>query len=54
MSKSTDTPKSETPTLVRTRQYTFPDIVGGGQPTVIEATSLDEATELFKKGQAQA
>ena len=56
MSKSTkpSTAPTDAPTLVRKREYTFPDIAGGGQPVVIEATSLEEATEEFKKGQATA
>lgn len=55
MSKSdTPTKPTEAPKLIRKRPYTFPDIEGGGQPVVIEATSLHEATELFKKGQATA
>ena len=54
MSK-TDSPKpSETPKLIRKRPYTFPDIVGGGPAVVVEATSLEEAIELYKKGQASA
>jgi hypothetical protein len=36
----------------RTKQYTFPDIDGGGPSVTIEATSIEEATALYQKGQA--
>jgi hypothetical protein len=36
----------------RTRKYTFPDIEKGGKAVTIEATSIEEATALFQKGQA--
>ena len=50
--QSTADQPEETPRLIRTRPYIFPDIDGGGPAVTIEATSLEEATELFKKGQA--
>jgi hypothetical protein len=38
----------------RTKVFTFPDISNGGPAVTIEATSLEEATEIFLKGQATA
>lgn len=55
-SANTDAPTTptSTPAPKKKRIYTFPDIDGGGPAVTIEATSLQEATELFKKGQATA
>jgi hypothetical protein len=55
MNKPTKTePIEETPEQKpqRTRKYTFPDIEKGGKAVTIEATSIEEATALFQKGQA--
>ncbi len=36
----------------RTKIYIFPDIDGGGPSVKIEATSIEEAQELLRKGHA--
>ena len=38
----------------RTKRYTFPDIDGGGPSVTIEATSIEEATALFRKQKGTA
>lgn len=44
---------AETPKPARRmKTYIFPDIDGGGPSVTIEATSIEEATALFRKGQA--